>query len=130
MKHKKISKFLTIILTVAMVMSFMPVIATTTAYAAHQGNVWRDPAENWMTAAGRTRELDLNANLTYETQYCHSCHDNMLFLVFRVPEFTRSGETALNRGVLFSDGIMIDGVNRGNLDDGLPGVNAFYTGYH
>ena len=130
MKHNKFGKFLTIILTVAMVLSFMPVIATTTAYAAHQGNTWRDPAENWITAAGRTRELDLNANLTYETQYCHNCNDNMLFLVFRVPEFTRSGETALNRGVLFSDGTLINGGGWGNLDDGLPGVNAFYTGYH
>ena len=49
---------------------------------------------------------------------------------YRVPEYTRTGETAYNRGVYYSDGTLIDGKGKGNLDDGTPGVDAFYTGYH
>ena len=31
---------------------------------------------------------------------------------------------------MFSDGTMTDGVTKGNVDDGLPGVDASYTTYH
>ena len=83
-----------------------------------------------MSTSNRTSELDINANITYETQYCGDCGLSTTHIVYRVPEYTRSGGTALNRGVLWSDGTMIDGINKGNLDSGTPGVNAYYTGYH
>ena len=103
----------------------MPVIS----YAA-QSNDYIDPADVWMEANGRTNEFDINATTTYETQYCPVCKMETTSLTYRVPEYTKSGETALNRGVKHSDGTMIDGVSTGNTDSGLPGVDAFYTGYH
>ena len=67
------------------------------------------PADNWIRANGRTNELDMNATTTYETQYCSVCNRDTLVLTYRVPEYTMSGETALNRGVMFSNGTLIDG---------------------
>ena len=101
----------------------MPVVS----YAA-QSNDYIDPADVWMEANGRTNEFDINATTTYETQYCPVCEMETTSLTYRVPEYTKSGETALNRGVKHSDGTMIDGVSTGNTDSGLPGVDAFYTG--
>ena len=63
-------------------------------------------------------------------RYCTVCERDTLGLTYRVPEYTKSGETALNRGVKYSDGTLIDGSGTGNLDDGTPGVDAFFTGYH
>ena len=98
-------------------------------YAA-QVNDYTDPVDNWLTANGRTNELDMNATTTYETNYCAVCDRDTLGLTYRVPEYTKSGQTALNRGVKYSDGTLIDGVGSGNLDDGTPGVDAFFTAYH
>ncbi|UKI35119.1 MAG: hypothetical protein L6V93_12850 [Clostridiales bacterium] len=44
--------------------------------------------------------------------------------------YKKSGETALNRGILYSDGTCRDDVSKGNLNDGYPGVDAYYTGSH
>ena len=101
----------------------------TLSYAA-QSNDYIDPADVWVEANGRTNEFDINATTTYETQYCPVCEMETTSLTYRVPEYTKSGETALNRGVKHSDGTMIDGVSTGNTDSGLPGVDAYYTGYH
>lgn len=46
------------------------------------------------------------------------------------PEYTKSGSTALNRGVKYSDGTMVDGETVGNLDNGRPNQDASYTTYH
>ena len=97
---------------------------------AAQSNEYTDPADVWMEANGRTNELDMNATTTYETQYCTACNRDTLTLTYRVPEYTKTGETALNRSVKHSDGTCIDGVSKGNLDDGTPGADAFYSGYH
>ena len=97
---------------------------------AAQVNEYVDPAEVWLSSNNRTNELDVNATTTYETQHCTVCQKDTLVLTYRVPEYTKSGETALNRGVKYSDGTMLDGRNKGNLDDGTPGVDAYYTGYH
>lgn len=127
MKLKYNSKFRSIVslfIVCIMIIGMMP-----TGFAA-QDNEYVDPADNWLTANGRTNEFDMNATTTYETQYCVVCQKDTLVLTYRVPEYTKSGETALNRGVKYSDGTMLDGRNKGNLDDGTPGVNAYYTGYH
>lgn len=50
--------------------------------------------------------------------------------MFRVPEYTRNGETALTRNVKYSDGTCLDGESKGDLLDGTPGKDAYYTGYH
>ena len=115
---------LSIILTICMMASLVPNV-----FAA-QSNEYTDPAEVWLSSNNRTNELDVNATTTYETQYCCVCDKTTTVLTYRVPEYTRSGETALNRDVQYSDGRKIDGEEIGNLDDGTPGVDAYYTGYH
>ncbi|MBQ9598377.1 MAG: hypothetical protein IJR33_01015, partial [Clostridia bacterium] len=122
----KFKRILSGIMAAGMTLSLIPSITT---YAA-QSNEYVDPADVWIEANGRTNELDVNATTTYETVYCPVCDMETTQLTYRVPEYTRSGETALNRGVMFSDGTLIDGNGTGNLDDGTPGVDAFYTGYH
>lgn len=123
--RNKIKRILAGIMAASMAISLVP----TLSYAA-QSNEYVDPADVWIEANGRTNELDINATTTYETVYCPVCDMETTQLTYRVPEYTRSGETALNRGVMFSDGTLIDGSGTGNLDDGTPGVDAYYTGYH
>lgn len=120
----KTKSILSVLLTMMMLISAFPV----TTFAA-QSNEYVDPAENWLSSNGRTNELDVNATTTYETQYCAVCNMQTTVLTYRVPEYTRSGETALNRDVKYSDGTKIDGVGVGNTDSGTPGVDAYYTGY-
>lgn len=106
-------------------MSMLP----SAAFAA-QPTTYRDPAEHWMNAGSRTNELDINAVVSHETFYCHSCKQYTSFTIWRTPEYTRDGQTALTRNVLYSDGTMVDGEGTGSILDGDPGVDAFYTGYH
>ena len=106
-------------------MSMLP----SAAFAA-QPTTYRDPAEHWMNAGSRTNELDINAVVSHETFYCHSCKQYTSFTIWRTPEYTRDGQTALTRNVLYSDGTMVDGESTGSILDGDPGVDAFYTGYH
>ena len=98
--------------------------------SAAQQNSYHDPAEHWQQASNRTNELDVNSIVTHETFYCATCRENTDFTVWRVPEYTRSGETAMNRNVKYSNGMCIDEKTVGSLDAGVPGENAYYTGYH
>ena len=100
-----------------------------TTYAA-QVNEYVDPADIWVSANGRTNELDFNATITQETSWCTVCNKDTIMLTYRTPEYTKSGTTALNRGVKFSDGTMVDGKTKGNLDNGRPNQDASYTTYH
>ena len=86
-----------------MLLSISPV----TTFAA-QSNEYVDPADNWLSSNNRTNELDVNATTTYETQFCCVCNMQTTVLTYRVPEYTRSGETALNRDVRYSDGTCLD----------------------
>ena len=113
-------------LTAVMLIGTLPSITVNAA----QINEYVDPADTWITSNGRSNELDFNATVTQETVYCCVCNKDTVNLTYRVPEYTKSGSTALNRGVMFSDGTMTDGVTKGNVDDGLPGVDASYTTYH
>ena len=117
-------RVLAMLLTLTLCLSMIP-----TASAAQQ-NSYHDPVEHWQQASNRTNELDVNAIVTHETFYCATCRENTDFTVWRVPEYTRSGETALNRNVKYSNGMCIDEVTVGSLDTGVPGENAYYTGYH
>lgn len=124
-KRKHILKSaVSLLLTMAISISLVP------ATFAAQSNEYVDPADNWLSSNNRTNELDVNATITNETQYCNVCKKHTSVLTYRVPEYTKTGETALNRGVRYSDGTCIDGVSKGNLDNGTPGVDAYYTGYH
>ena len=80
----------------------------------------------------RTLQIQLNANavVTSGAQYWHVCKKDMLAISYQVPEYTKSSETALNRGVWYSDGTCSDNISKGNLNDGYPGVDAYYTGSH
>ena len=124
-KNKKISRVISLILSLAMALSLV-----STAVFAAQSNEYTDPADVWLEASGRTNEFDVNATITYETQFCFVCMMETSMMNYRVPEYTKSGETALNHNVMYSDGTCIDGVSTGNIDDGDPGVDSFYTGYH
>ena len=122
--NRKFKSIVSLILTICMMATFIPSV-----FAA-QSNEYTDPAEIWLSSNNRTNEFDVNATTTYETQYCAVCRKNTAVMCYRVPEYTKTGETALNRGVKFSDGTMLDGENIGNLDSGTPGIDAYYTGYH
>lgn len=124
-KNQKIKSIISLILAVCVVSGIAPTIS----YAA-QSNEYVDPADRWVEANGRTNEFDINATTTYETQYCPVCDMETTVLTYRVPEYTKSGNTALNREIMYSDGTCIDGVSTGNLDDGTPGVDAYFSGYH
>ena len=123
--HSGCRRVLALLLTVLTVMSMLP----SAAFAA-QPTTYRDPAEHWMNAGSRTNELDINAVVSHETFYCHSCKQYTSFTIWRTPEYTRDGQTALTRNVLYSDGTMVDGEGTGSILDGDPGIDAFYTGYH
>ena len=78
-----------------------------------------------MQASNRTNELDVNSVVTRETFKCGECGKVTSFEVFRVPEYTRNGQTALSRNVKYSDGTMMDGVGKGDCMDGVPGKDAY-----
>lgn len=121
---KHIRRGLAGLLAVVMLFSLVPA-----AFAA-QENGYHDPAEHWLTANNRTNELDANAVVTRETGTCHECGKATSFEVFRTPEYTRDGQSALLRNVRYSDGTMLDGENKGSVNDGTPGKDAYYTGFH
>lgn len=83
-----------------------------TAFAAQQDS-YHDPAENWQEANNRTNELDANATVTHETFNCKVCKQQTSFIVFRTPEYTRDGQTAMSRNVKYSDGTFVDGSGKG-----------------
>ena len=99
-----------------------------TAFAAQQDS-YHDPAENWQEANKRTNELDANATVTHETFNCKVCKQQTSFIVFRTPEYTRDGQTAMSRNVKYSDGTFVDGSGKGSILDGVPGEDAYYTAY-
>lgn len=103
--------------------------ALPTAFTAQQ-NSYHDPADHWQEANNRTNELDANATVTHETFTCGECGQETSFLAFRTPEYTRDGQTAMTRNVRYSDGTMIGGEDKGSILDGVPGKDAYYTGYH
>lgn len=115
---------LALLLALALCLSVMPV-----AFAG-QENGYHDPAEHWLTANNRTNELDANATVTRETFTCGECGKATSFEVFRTPEYTRDGATAMSRNVKYSNGMSVDGETLGTILDGTPGVDAYYTGYH
>ena len=124
-KHFSMKSVISILLAVIIVAGTLPV----SVFAA-QSNTYVDPADNWLKTNNRTNELDANAVVTSGAQYCHVCKKDTLAISYRVPEYTKSGETALNRGVWYSDGTCSDNISKGNLNDGYPGVDAYYTGSH
>ena len=124
-KHFSMKSVISMLLALVIIAGTLPV----SVFAA-QSNEYVDPADNWLSSNNRTNELDVNATITNETQYCNVCKKFTSVLTYRVPEYTKTGETALNRGVRYSDGTCIDGVSKGNLDNGTPGIDAYYTGYH
>lgn len=124
MINKKWKSIISVFLTLCIMATFIPA-----AFAA-QSNDYVDPVDVWLSSNNRTNELDVNATTTYETSYCAVCEKDTYGITYRVPEYTKSGETAMNRGVMYSDGTLIGGEGSGNLDDGTPGIDAYYTGYH
>ena len=65
---RKFKSFLSVLLALTMLLSAFP-LAT---YAA-QSNEYVDPADSWLSSNNRTNELDVNATITSETQWCSVC---------------------------------------------------------
>lgn len=124
--HLKFKSIISIVLTFVMLVGALP---TVSVFAAQKSD-YVDPADNWLSTSSRTNELDMNATVTYETEFCGICNKSTVIMTYRVPEYTRSGETAMNHDVFYSDGANKDGSAYGNPDSGTPGINAYYTGYH
>ena len=124
--HLKFKSVISIVLTFVMLVGALP---TVSVFAAQKSD-YVDPADNWLSTSSRTNELDMNATVTYETEFCGICNKSTVIMTYRVPEYTRSGETAMNHDVFYSDGANKDGSAYGNPDSGTPGINAYYTGYH
>lgn len=124
--HLKFKSVISIVLTFVMLVGTLP---TVSVFAAQKSD-YVDPADNWLSTSSRTNELDMNATVTYETEFCGICNKSTVIMTYRVPEYTRSGETAMNHDVFYSDGANKTGSSYGNTDSGTPGVNAYYTGYH
>lgn len=122
--HTISRRALAMLLTLTLCFSLVP-----SAFAAQQ-NSYHDPAEHWMQASNRTNELDVNSVVTRETFKCGECGKVTSFEVFRVPEYTRNGQTALSRNVKYSDGTMMDGVGKGDCMDGVPGKDAYHRPGH
>ena len=116
--HHSPRRLTALLLVVAVMLSLIP-----SAFAAQQ-NSYHDPAEHWQEALNRTNELDANSVVTVETFNCCVCDKATAFEVFRVPEYTRNGETALTRNVKYSDGTCLDGESKGDLLGGTPGQDA------
>ena len=125
MKNKSLKKILSGIMAFSLSLSFLPM-----NIQAAQSNEYIDPADYWIEANGRTNEFDINATTTYETFYCPVCDMQTTSLVYRVPEYTRSGESALTRNIRYSDGTFIDESGYGDINFGTPGINGYYTGTH
>ena len=126
-KHSlKMKSLMSAFLAVVMILGTLPVM---NVFAAQKSD-YEDPADNWLKTNNRTNELDMNATVTYETQWCPVCNKHTTVLTYRVPEYTKSGQTAMNHGVKWSDGYDLEGKKKGNTDSGTPGVDASYTGYH
>ena len=115
---------------VSLLLAGLTALTITAPALAAQSGAYSDPAESWISSENRTNELDSNAVVTHETFYCSTCGKQTAFTVYRVPEYTKSGVTARNHDVEYSDGTCYDGISHGNLDAGTPGVDASYTGYH
>ncbi len=124
--NHKMKSIISMMLAVIMVLGMIPGMSV---FAAQKSD-YVDPADNWLVTNSRTNELDINATITYETSWCTNCQMDTTVMTYRVPEYTKSGTTALNREVRWSDGTMLDGYSKGNLDDGTPGIDAYFTGYH
>ena len=124
-KHFSMKSVISMLLAVIIVAGTLPV----SVFAAQKSD-YEDPADNWLKTNNRTNELDMNATVTYETQWCPVCNKHTTVLTYRVPEYTKSGQTAMNHGVKWSDGYDLEGKKKGNTDSGTPGVDASYTGYH
>lgn len=114
----------------ALLLSLVLCVGLVPSALAAQQNSYHDPAEHWQEANNRTNELDSNATITHETFTCGECGKQTSFLAFRTPEYTRGSQTALSRNVKYSDGTMVDGEGQGSILDGVPGQDAYYTGYH
>ncbi len=97
---------------------------------AAQSGDYRDPVDHWIISNNRTNELDANSITTHETFHCYVCNMRTSFVVFRTPEYTRDGASAMTRNVFFAEGTTFDGKNTERINDGIPGVDATYTGFH
>lgn len=124
MKRTRIKKMLTFAVCFVLTAG-----AAVPSYAL-QPDHYQDPEETWTMSEERTKELDVNAVVSQETFYCFSCEEERSFTIWRTAEYTKTGMSNLNRDVKFSDGTNFNGTGKNNVDQGIPGKDGYYTGYH
>ena len=105
--RNKIKRILAAVMAAGMTLSVIPSIP---AFAA-QSNEYVDPADVWIEANGRTSEFDINATVTTGTMFCPVCDMPTSNISYRVPEYTRTGETAYNQQ---------------KLQERMKSINAYY----
>ncbi len=119
--RNKIKRILAAVMAAGMTLSVIPSIP---AFAA-QSNEYVDPADVWIEANGRTSEFDINATVTTGTMFCPVCDMPTSNISYRVPEYTRTGETAYNQQKLQERMKSINAYYRKNKTlDGCPDLSA------
>lgn len=121
MKRKKAGRVPVLALALIVLVSALP---SCPAFAGQEDG-YHDPLENWVNAADRTGELDVNAVVTNEIGYCDVCGRDTQFTIYRTPEYTKNGMSAADRDIIYSDGTKSDGKTEGVIKEG-----TVYTGYH
>ncbi len=139
------------LMATTMIASALPVVNFTAFASSQDASMgYYDPAENWLDTLGNTDELTRNSIVTEESGVCHSdqCKDpknggdgegkQVIFTVFRVPEYTIDGATNMNKNVTWvrtSDkrGFAINDESLGTpIDVSIvsPNKGGIYTGHH
>ena len=110
--------------------------------SAAQYDTYIDPAKNWIYSQNHIDDLERNAIVTTETQYCATCLHETPMTIWRVPEYTISGDSLYNRfGPICSDGWLNQKGNErmvGTADLSAPyfkgrndsSARGKYTGFH
>ena len=73
-KHFSMKSVISMLLAVILVAGTLPVWV----FAAQKSD-YEDPADNWLKTNNRTNELDMNATVTYETQWCPVCNKDTVY---------------------------------------------------
>ncbi|MDO5398639.1 MAG: hypothetical protein Q4G33_12000, partial [bacterium] len=118
--------------------SLLPTMQTITYAEQSSSGDYKDPVDSWTPTNNRANEFDLNAVKTVESNMCLYCGEIRLFDVFRVPEYTSNGDSAADRGALYTNGDKALGsdvygkytTDLGDIDDPTPTENSKFTQHH
>lgn len=134
-----LNKIMSGVMAATMVFGILPAMPhthTETTASAAQYDSYVDPATVWVDSNGAINDLERNAIVTQETQYCSFCDGETTKTIWRVPVYTTSGKTLteIYGGDVTSDGHKnIGGDSVSLLEVDKPreaGGSGVYTGQH